>query len=115
MSTDQSAIALGRADGLEYREETSLLWRVPVGLVKFARRKPLGAFGALLVFILCAMAAGGGGLSQVGIALPSFYESVFDKLGLPHYGYNEYTLGKHKLEGPSWQHWLGTDQAFRCF
>jgi peptide/nickel transport system permease protein len=96
-----------------FAPERPLPLRIPSGLVKFTRRKPLGAFGALLVLVLCLMALGGGGLSQVGINIPSLYQTVFGWIGLPNYGYNEYVLGKHKLEGPSWDHWFGTDQLGR--
>jgi peptide/nickel transport system permease protein len=113
MALDRSTLSLGYGEELVFPPERSILRRMPSTLWKFTRRKPLGAFGALLVFVLCLMALGGGGLSQVGIKIPSLYETVFGAVGLPHYGYNAYVLGKHKLEGPSWQHWFGTDQLGR--
>jgi peptide/nickel transport system permease protein len=73
--------------------ERPFLLRIPGNLVTFARRKPLGAFGGVLVLILVFMA-------------------VFGPMLAP-YHYNEYELGKGKFEAPSASHILGTDNVGR--
>lgn len=105
MTVDQSALQVGRDEPWYGFEVQAPLWRrIPANLVKFAKRKPLGAFGAFLVFILFFLAVAGGGLEPMfGRELPS----------IAPYHYNEYTLGQNRLEGPSWKHPFGTDRLGR--
>jgi len=65
--------------------------RVTRGLWSFCRRKPLGAFGGLLVLTLLFMAAFGAGIEIGPVHIPS----------VAPYHHNEYELGRHKLESPS--------------
>jgi peptide/nickel transport system permease protein len=68
-------------------------WLTPLhALVKFARRKPLGFIGLVLVTTFVVLA-------------------VFAPLIAP-YGYAEQQL-RHRLEGPSREHLLGTDSIGR--
>ena len=72
----------------------------------FTRRKPLGAFGALLVFLLFFLAVFGGEWTVGPVHFP----------GLAPSHYNEYDLlqaSKAKFQGPSWEHLMGTDQLGR--
>ncbi len=83
MAAQQSgAIALGRP-----RKASS--WRA---ISNFVTRKPLGAFGALVIVIMAVMAIVGPQLSS------------WDPL--------EWNLGD-KLQSPSTSHWLGTDEMGR--
>jgi peptide/nickel transport system permease protein len=75
-------------------------WR---GVVSFSRRKPLGAFGAFLL-LLPVVAA---------IVLPGLDFGLFELPRLIKYGHEEYVLGEDVLEGPSWDHPMGTDQLGR--
>ncbi len=71
-----------------------LLWR-------FTRRKPLGAFGAFLVFAMIAM----GVLAEI--------QTRFDiPVAAPYHPVNDQVLTE-RLEGPSLDHWMGTDQLGR--
>ncbi len=71
-----------------------VLWR-------FARRKPLGALGALLVFAMIAI----GVLAEI--------QSRFDiPVAAPYHPVNDQVLTE-RLEGPSLDHWMGTDQLGR--
>jgi peptide/nickel transport system permease protein len=105
MSVDQSALSLGRdTDFIGFEQKAPLWKRIPVNLYRFARKKPLGAFGGFLILILLFMAITGGGLEPLfNRPLPS----------IAPYHYNEYTLGRDRLVGPSSNHWFGTDQLGR--
>ena len=71
------------------------LWRrAPRGLLRFARRKPLGFFGLVVV------------LALLFLAMPP----VADRIA--PYSYSEQDL-RHRLEGPSGRHLLGTDSVGR--
>lgn len=105
MSVDQSALSIGRdAEFLGFEEKAPLFKRVPINLYKFARRKPLGAFGGFLIAILFFLAITGGGTE------PLFNRSM---PSIAPYHYNEYELGRNRLASPSSQHWFGTDQLGR--
>ncbi len=105
MSIDQSVLSLPREGAWSgFEQKPFMLKRIPLNIMKFAKAKPLGAFGGLLVVILVFLAASGGGLSAiVNKDMPS----------IAPYHYNDYTLGKNKLEGPSARHIFGTDQLGR--
>jgi peptide/nickel transport system permease protein len=68
---------------------------------RFARRKPLGAFGGLIVLamLFCAVFVDG---ALVGNDTPILAPS----------GYNDQVFGEENL-GPSADHWFGTDQNGR--
>jgi peptide/nickel transport system permease protein len=105
MSIDQSSLSLGRGETWAgFETKPPLHRRIPENLVKFAQRKPLGAFGGLLVLILVFMALAGGGLSGI-------VERDFPSIAPFHY--NEYKLGQDRLDGPSAEHVMGTDQLGR--
>lgn len=81
----------------------SLPMRVGGSLATFARRKPLGAFGALLVlFILCA-----------SFLLPGLDLGVVETPKLIRYTPTEAELGQDILVGPSSDHLMGTDHLGR--
>jgi peptide/nickel transport system permease protein len=65
---------------------------VLVGLGRFARRKPLGALGAVIVVVMLLMAA--------------FAERIAP------YGYDD-TIRGARMKAPSAAHWLGTDNLSR--
>jgi len=74
---------------LERRRLASRLGR---RIVRFARKRPLGAFGAGIVLVMGILA-------------------IFAPLVAPYpYDVNNYP---EALQPPSWTHWLGTDQAGR--
>jgi len=105
LATQESVLPLDRADAELFERQPNIIRRTPRNLYRFARRKPLGAFGAVLVAMLLFMAVFGAGITVpiVGLHIPSFAP----------YHYNEYQLGKHKLESPSASHIMGTDQLGR--
>lgn len=105
MSIDQSALSFGRGEVfVGFEQKPPLYKRIPLNLLKFTRRKPLGAFGGFLIVVLLFMAVAGGGLSGViNRDMPS----------IAPYHYNEYQLGKARLESPSSTHPFGTDQLGR--
>lgn len=71
--------------------------------VAFAREKPLGAIGALLVLAPVALA----------IVLPGIKIGPLSVPRLTPYTPTEYQLGRNMLEGPSWAHPMGTDRIGR--
>jgi peptide/nickel transport system permease protein len=73
------------------------------GLRSFARRKPLGAFGGILLLIPILSA----------IFVPGFHIGPLEFPSLLKYSYNEYTLGQDVLQPPSLEHPMGTDQLGR--
>jgi len=77
------------------------LWR---SVIHFARRKPLGAFGAVLALAPLVLSLFGYGFTLGPLHVPGLLTS---------YGYNEYTLGQDVLVGPSLQHPMGTDHLGR--
>lgn len=73
----------------------------PLNVITFARRKPLGAIGAVLVFLML-FAAVFVDLAWLGNNTPLLAPS----------GYNDQTFGAENL-GSSWSHPLGTDALGR--
>ncbi len=109
MSEETLPIAIARDPDLwTAPPERSLPTRFVSGLWKFTRRKPLGAFGGLLVVMILVFAVFGAGLTVpvVGLSIPR----------LAPYHYDEYDLTKlqqTKLQSPSLKHPMGTDQRGR--
>jgi len=105
MSIDQSALQIGREETWTgFEQKPPLYRRVPLNLLKFAKNKPLGAFGGALVLFLILMALSGGGLvAVINEDVPS----------IAPYRFDEYTLGQDRLKGPSAGHPFGTDQLGR--
>jgi peptide/nickel transport system permease protein len=95
MSTPDSATTLGLNGTVaplpRARRRTSVLRGLTV-LGRFARRKPLGALGGLIVIAMLLMAA--------------FAERIAP------YGYDETVRGA-RMKAPSAVHWLGTDNLSR--
>jgi peptide/nickel transport system permease protein len=87
-------------------------------VLKFIRRKPLGALGFLLIFMLFAMTLG---TPKAEFGVPELPHSPLGvKLGKPWLApYNEeenFKTANGRLNvsaGPSGQHWLGTDGSGR--
>jgi peptide/nickel transport system permease protein len=76
------------------------------GLAWFCSRKPLGAFGGVLVLLLLLMALLGPGLRVGPLEVPR----------LAPYHYNQYDIARAHLErfqSPSLEHPMGTDQRGR--
>ena len=68
--------------------------RLATGVVKFIKRKPLGALGGFIILLLLLAA-------------------IFGPMVAP-YRYDEYQLGRRtRLQGPSGEHLMGTDQLGR--
>jgi peptide/nickel transport system permease protein len=72
----------------------SVWLRAPTGLLRFARRKPLGFAGLVVVLVM------------IVLAIPAIAHAVAP------YDYSKQLL-RHRLEGPSSAHWLGTDSNGR--
>lgn len=84
-------------------QRSGLFLRTVGGLVSFSRHKPLGAFGALLI-----------GLPILAsLFLPGLDLGIFKLPRILPYAHDEYVLGEAMLEGPSWEHPLGTDNYGR--
>ncbi len=100
--------------------EVVLPKRMPVwsSVLRFVRRKPLGAFGFLLVFFLFAMTLG---TPKAQFGWPSLPDQPFGfELGsswMARYDQNDkfYNAEGHlsQFESPSGNHWFGTDKAGR--
>ena len=86
-SATSPPLAVGMAPAREWAVGRSLR-----GLARFARRKPLGAVGGLLVAAMLVMAAGAEWVA-------------------PH-GYDD-TIRGARMKPPSFAHWLGTDNLSR--
>ena len=68
-------------------------WRLPsavTGLLRFCRRKPLGALGGLCVLAMLVMAAGADVIA--------------------HYAYDQSIPGA-RMQAPSTRFWMGTDTS----
>jgi peptide/nickel transport system permease protein len=87
----------------EQQRQPNILQRTPRNLYRFTRRKPLGAFGGFLIFILVFMAVFGAGFKIGPLEVPP----------LAPYHYNEYQLLRNYLQSPSWSHIMGTDELGR--
>ena len=83
--------------------EPPLHLRVVRNLVKFTKRKPLGAFGAVLL-IIPVLAA---------IFVPGFQLGPIEFPRLLGQDYQYYELGQEAFESPSSEHFFGTDQLGR--
>lgn len=86
-------------------------------ILKFLRRKPLGAFGFLLIFFLIAMTLG---TPTASFGLPDLPSRPLGfELGQPWMSryteeQNFKTAGRLvQNSSPSWKHWLGTDSNAR--
>ncbi|MGH2583762.1 MAG: ABC transporter permease [Dehalococcoidia bacterium] len=86
--------ALDLHEGWVDRPARPLWQRAPLGLLRFARRKPLGFFGLVVVVALLVAAT------------PPFTDWIAP------YGYAKQDL-RNRLQAPSAEHWMGTDQAGR--
>jgi peptide/nickel transport system permease protein len=95
--------ALTDAERWDIPQTHSLPVRIYRSLLTFARRKPLGAFGAVLLLTPVVASIFGPGFTIGPITFPQ----------LTAYGYNEYELNKDVLLSPSLTHPMGTDQLGR--
>jgi peptide/nickel transport system permease protein len=93
VSTPAATLNLNGAVGApRARRERHGPWRWLLAVARLARRKPLGAMGALIVVALLLMAA--------------FAERIAP------YGYDD-TIRGARMKAPSATHWLGTDNLSR--
>ena len=93
MSTPAATLNLNGAVGAPLtRRARHGRWRWLLAVARLARRKPLGAMGALIVVALLVMAA--------------FAERIAP------YGYDD-TIRGARMKAPSAAHWLGTDNLSR--
>jgi peptide/nickel transport system permease protein len=83
-------------------EKRSILTKIVSGLWSFCRRKPLGAFGGLLLLLPVILAIFGPGVSLGPLHIPGIMQD-----------YRDYELGKDVLIGPSKEHLMGTDAIGR--
>lgn len=96
-SSEELVLAPGpRSDEMEH---IPLHTRMVRGIITFSRRKPLGAFGALLVLIPLF----------ASFFLPGLDLGIIETPRILKYGGEDYQLGQKLLEGPSWEHPMGTD------
>ncbi len=91
MATSSEAVVL---EQFALRQEISRFERWWRGLARFVRTKPLGAFGGFIIIILLLMAVA-----------PGLFPGT---KGDPNIG-----VISERLEGPSADHWFGTDQFGR--
>lgn len=114
MAVDDTTIGAVAAAAPEHVAERKPWWH---GVLKFARRKPLGAIGFVMVGILFFMTLG----TPTGVSAPSLPDAPFgvqmDSPWMERYGaedtfYDE--RGRLRIfESPSANHWLGTDKNGR--
>jgi peptide/nickel transport system permease protein len=86
------ALSSTLAESAVLARPSSAPWRVAYGFLRFARRKPLGALGALIIVVLVLTAS----------AAPTVARK--DPLQFN---------GIQRLKGPSLDHWFGTDNVGR--
>ena len=99
------SVALGE-EGLEYEFDprTQPIYKRFFGSIfTFARRKPLGFFGAILLAAPVTLA----------IILPGINVGPIHTPNIIGYDYQAYVLGEEVLEAPSLAHPFGTDQLGR--
>jgi peptide/nickel transport system permease protein len=92
LETRGAAAATGQPQTVAARPTASARRRTLVALGRFARRKPLGAIGGVIVVAMLAMAL--------------FAEQIAP------YGYDE-TIRGARMQPPGAAHWLGTDNLSR--
>lgn len=88
------------------------------GLLRFARRKPLGTFGILVVLAMVVLSLG---TPKPKFGLPDLPDRPLGfELGRPwlaRYHPDDFFYNRQGrlavFEGPSWRHWLGTDNRGR--
>lgn len=85
---------IAHAPTLDIRPSRPLWRRAPVGLARFARKKPLGFLGLVIVLLLLV------------VAIPPVTDAVAP------FAYSQQSL-RDRLQAPSAEHWLGTDQSGR--
>ena len=96
-------VQAAEAERWEFFQPPRLDRRIYRGLITFARRKPLGMVGAVLLLIPVL----------ASIFLPGLDLGVIELPRVVKYKYDYYELGENVLEGPSWDHPFGTDQLGR--
>src|SRR6266545_7914376 len=101
MTTEDPALAVAGSpvSVATFEPFPSLPVRVYRGLLGFTKRKPLGAFGAFLVFVPIVAA----------IILPGIDLGIVELPRIIKYRYDDYELGRDRLVGPSFDHPMGTD------
>ncbi len=124
MSQEQGVIAGPPIGVPRTRSDRPVFQRMPLAVLDFTRRKPLGAFGFLLIFI-CIFAALFAPLvsrydpersftkPNPGFDEQLYEQSLVDPTIRIKYAANPEKFTKSDvpvyLAGPSWDHWLGTD------
>ena len=114
MAVDDTAISVVAAAAPEYVRPQKAWWH---GVLKFIRKKPLGAIGFAMVGVLFFATLG----TPTGVGAPSLPNSpLIIEMGSPwmeRYGVEDSfydNSGRLRIfEGPSSAHWLGTDKNGR--
>lgn len=101
LATDQRSPLEAAAQAPLQRQSPQLM--VLRACASFLRKKPLGAVGAVLVLTPVVLA----------IVLPGIDIGPLSIPRLTPYAPTEYQLGRDMLQGPSWEHPMGTDRLGR--
>lgn len=100
MAAESHTVTTGfEVQEFEFLRQPPAYRRALSAVVTFSRRKPLGAFGAVL-FMIPVLAA---------FLLPGLDLGVVELPRVIKYSAEDYTLGTGVLESPSSDHWMGTD------
>jgi peptide/nickel transport system permease protein len=124
MAQEQGVISIPGVGPIEAPHERPLLLRIPLSIINFTKKKPLGAFGFFLILLMVFAALLAPEVSRYSPTEafhkpnPAFDEAIYEQsltnplIKVQYSAHPEvYTKGEalRTLEGPSAAHWLGTD------